>query len=108
MEESVEVKRVPVNQFIEAPVPVREEGDVTIVPVFEEVLVVQKRLMLKEEIHLVRRRVETHQRQTFAVRKEEVHVLRAKPPAAEAAREGTAVAKAGSAMDGGRTKAGGS
>jgi uncharacterized protein (TIGR02271 family) len=100
LEDSVEVKRVAVNKFIEEPVPVREEGDVTIVPVFEEVLVVEKRLMLKEEIHLIRRRVATQQRQTFAVRKEEAHVLHSGTPAAEAAREGTAVAKARTTTDG--------
>lgn len=30
----------------------RREGDVTIVPVLEEVLVVEKRLVLREEIHV--------------------------------------------------------
>jgi uncharacterized protein (TIGR02271 family) len=92
LEESVEVKRVAVNRFVEAVSPPRDEGDVTIVPVFEEVLVVEKRLMLKEEIHLVRRRVATRQRQTFAVRKEEAHVLRAGELPAEADRAGTGVA----------------
>jgi uncharacterized protein (TIGR02271 family) len=80
LEESVEVERVPVNRFIDAPVPVRQEGDVTIVPVFEEVLVVEKRLMLKEEIHLVRRKLATQERQTFDVRKEQVHILRSNDP----------------------------
>jgi uncharacterized protein (TIGR02271 family) len=105
LEDSVEVKRVAVNRFIEEPVPVREEGDVTIVPVFEEVLVVEKRLMLKEEIHLIRRKVATHQRKTFSVRKEEAHVLRAELPAAEAATEGTGVAKGETATDGGKKPA---
>jgi uncharacterized protein (TIGR02271 family) len=50
LEESVEVERVPINRFVDAPVPIRQEGEVTIVPVFEEVLVVEKRLMLKEEV----------------------------------------------------------
>ncbi len=36
----------------------RQEGDLLIVPVVEEVLVVEKRLVLKEELH-IRRRVET-------------------------------------------------
>lgn len=34
---------------------IRTEGDVTIVPVLEEVLVVEKRLVLKEELHIRRR-----------------------------------------------------
>jgi stress response protein YsnF len=37
----------------EAPA-VRTEGDVTIVPVLEEVLFVEKRLVLKEELHIRR------------------------------------------------------
>ena len=32
----------------------REEGDVTIIPVLEEIVVVEKRLVLKEELHVRR------------------------------------------------------
>lgn len=53
--ETVEVIRVPVDRQVDAPPPVRTEGDVTIIPVVEEVLVVEKRLYLKEEIHIRRR-----------------------------------------------------
>ena len=55
--ETVEVTRVPVDRMVETAPEVRTEGDVTIVPVLEEVLVVEKRLLLKEELH-IRRRVE--------------------------------------------------
>jgi len=48
----VSITRHPVNQIVDrAPVP-HTEGDLTIVPVIEEVLVVEKRLLLKEEIHI--------------------------------------------------------
>lgn len=58
----VEVQRVPVGRTVTAPPPIRTEGGVTIVPVLEEVLVVEKRLILKEEVHLVRRvQSETHE-----------------------------------------------
>jgi uncharacterized protein (TIGR02271 family) len=53
--ESVEVHRVPVNRPIDALPPVRTDGDLTIFPVVEEVLVVEKQLYLKEEIHIRRR-----------------------------------------------------
>ena len=56
--ERVEVERVLVDTLVEpgAPVPqVRTEGDVTILPVLEEVLVVEKRLLLKEEVRISRR-----------------------------------------------------
>jgi uncharacterized protein (TIGR02271 family) len=56
--ETVEVTRVPVDRMVESAPEVRTEDDVTIVPVLEEVLVVEKRLVLKEELH-IRRRVAT-------------------------------------------------
>lgn len=42
--ESVEVTRVPVDREITVAPSVRTEGEVTIIPVIEEVLVVEKRL----------------------------------------------------------------
>ena len=54
--EQIEIRRVPIERAVAEVPPVREEGDVTIVPVLEERLVVEKRLFLVEEIHLVRRR----------------------------------------------------
>ena len=53
--ETVEVTRVPVDRMIESSPEIRTEGDVTIVPIIEEVLVVEKRLVLKEELHIRRR-----------------------------------------------------
>jgi uncharacterized protein (TIGR02271 family) len=53
--ESVEVTRVPIDKVVETAPEIRTEGDVTIVPVLEEVLVVEKRLVLKEELHIRRR-----------------------------------------------------
>lgn len=53
--ESVEVTRVPVDREVATPPDIRHEGDVTIVPVLEERLVVEKRLVLVEEIHLRRK-----------------------------------------------------
>jgi stress response protein YsnF len=75
-EERVEVQRVPVNRFVTGTQPVRQDGDVTVVPVYEEVLVVERRLMLKEEIHVTRRRQIRQQRQQVDLRSEEVEVLR--------------------------------
>jgi len=55
--EEIEVRRVPADRMLDAPLEVRQEGDTTIVPVMEEVLVVHKRLRLKEELHITRRRI---------------------------------------------------
>ena len=51
----VEVERVPIDREVDRAPEIRTEGDVTIVPVLEEVLVVEKRLVLKEELHIKRR-----------------------------------------------------
>jgi len=51
---AVEVERVPVGREVDELQQVREEGDVIIVPVHEEVLVVRKQLVLREELHLRR------------------------------------------------------
>jgi uncharacterized protein (TIGR02271 family) len=54
-EEHVDVTRVRIDREVETAPSVRTEGDVTIVPVIEEILVVEKRLVLKEELHIRRR-----------------------------------------------------
>jgi uncharacterized protein (TIGR02271 family) len=52
--EQVTVTRVPIDREVAEAPEIRTEGDVTIVPVFEERLVVEKRLFLIEELHLRR------------------------------------------------------
>ena len=74
--EEVEIKRVPIQRMVEGPIPVRYEDDTVIVSILEEVLVVEKRLRLKEEIHIRKRRVETHQPQQVTLRHEEVRIER--------------------------------
>jgi uncharacterized protein (TIGR02271 family) len=88
--EEVIVERVPVNRVVEGPVEVRHEGETMIVPLLEEVLVVEKRLMLREEVRISRRRSETHRPQTVTVRKEDVKVERIP---ADSPDDGTAVAR---------------
>jgi uncharacterized protein (TIGR02271 family) len=83
LQESVDVERVAINQVIDQPVPVRTEGDTIIVPVLEEVLVVEKRLMLKEELRITRRKTTVSQPQPVTLRSEEVSVERLDPTEAE-------------------------
>ena len=71
--EGVTVERVPV---VEAPLPVREEGEVTIIPVHEEVVVVETRLKLVEEVHIRRHRVTSTARERVTLRREEASVGR--------------------------------
>ncbi len=74
LREEVEVERIAINRAVDGPVAIRHEGDVMIVPILEEVLVVEKRLVLKEELHIRRRRVEVSQPQRMVLRTEEATV----------------------------------
>jgi len=56
LHEEVEIRRVPVNRVVSQVPEMRKKGDTVIVPVVEEELVVTKRLVLKEEIHMIRHR----------------------------------------------------
>lgn len=74
-EEEVAVERREINEYVDvAPPPVRQEGNVTIVSVVKEVLVVEKRLMLVEELHITKNKKETIVPVDELVRKEEVSI----------------------------------
>ena len=49
---NVKVIRVPVNEPVTTVPEIRTEDGVTIVPIVEEILVVEKRLILKEELRI--------------------------------------------------------
>lgn len=74
--EEVSVERVPVNQYVDRMPQVRHEGDVMIIPVVQEQLVMQKRLVLVEELRVRKQVVETHQPQSVTLRREDVEVRR--------------------------------
>lgn len=77
VQENVQVERVPINQFIaEAPPPVRYEGNVMIIPVLREVVIVEKRLVLVEELRVTKQQTQTQETQKIRLRKEEVNVKR--------------------------------
>lgn len=76
LREEVNIERVPVNRVVEGPVQVRREGNTLIVPLLEEVLVVEKRLMLKEELHITKRRFETREPRAVTLRTEEANIER--------------------------------
>ncbi len=81
----VEAERVPVGRTLaeaEAPPQSREEGDTLVMPVFEEVTVVVKRLILREEVRLRFVATETPFAEAVEVRRQRAAVERV-PPAAE-------------------------
>lgn len=74
----VSVTTVPMGIVVDAanPPQVRTENGVTIIPVLEEVLVVEKRLMLREELHIRHELSETPSTQHITLRSEMVMVKR--------------------------------
>ena len=77
--ERVEVENVAIGRPIDIVPPVREEGDVTIIPIVEEVLVIEKRLILKEEVHIRRVRVPDRHREVIILREQDIVIERTKP-----------------------------
>lgn len=65
MRQDVVVERVPVGRMVTEAPALRQEGDTIVVPVMEEVLVTEKRLVLKEELRI--RIVETAHETTQVV-----------------------------------------
>jgi len=74
--EQVVVERVSIGRVVEAVPPVRQEGDVTILSVVEEEVVVQRRLVLKEEVHFRRVRAVERHTETVPLREQQVAVTR--------------------------------
>ena len=78
-QQAVSVERVVVDREIEQVPPVRTEGDVTIIPVVEEVMVVEKRLILKEELRVTRRTTSERIEVPVTLRKQTAEVERLGP-----------------------------
>jgi uncharacterized protein (TIGR02271 family) len=78
--EQVIVERVPMDRWIDHPVSVRQEGDTTIIPVLEEVVVVEKRLKLIEEVRVTKQQIIRHEPQTITLRRQNVAVERLPGP----------------------------
>jgi uncharacterized protein (TIGR02271 family) len=76
-EEEVQIERVAINRPITEAVTPHYEGDTLIIPLVEEVLVVQKQLVLREEVHIKKVRKELHEPQEVRLRTEAVNVVRA-------------------------------
>ncbi len=75
--EQVEIERVPIGRRVDAAPPIREEGDTTIMSVVEEIVVVERRLILKEEVRIRRVRVSERHRESVMVREQDAVITRA-------------------------------
>jgi uncharacterized protein (TIGR02271 family) len=74
LREEVDIDRIPVNEYVDEAPPIRYEDDRTIIPVLEEVLLVEKRLLLKEEVVITKRRTQVTSEQRELRQKTQVVV----------------------------------
>ena len=93
---SVVIEHVPAGRFVDAVPPVREENGVTILPVVEEVLVVERRLRLKEEVHIRRVHTSMPHTETVVLREQHVVVTRSEPRSLSDGAPGATVSTASS------------
>jgi uncharacterized protein (TIGR02271 family) len=74
--EHVEIDRIPIERTIDAIPAIREDGDTIIIPVVEEVLTVERRLVLKAEVRIKKRREMERHQERVTLRKQEAVVTR--------------------------------
>ena len=72
--DDVVVERIALNQPVDAVPAPRQEGETLVIPVVEEVLVTEKRLMLREEIRVTRRQLTEQVPIRDTVRREVVEI----------------------------------
>jgi uncharacterized protein (TIGR02271 family) len=87
-QDDIHIERTIIDKPIEsAPPAVRYEGDTMIVSVVQEELVIQKRLILVEEIRITKNKVLNERTHPVNIRKEEVFIDTAKTDATNRRRE---------------------
>lgn len=78
--ETIAIETVDIGREVAEAPSIRTEGNVTIIPVLEEVTVVTRRLILKQEIRLIKTRIETTSVETVPLRTEHAVVERFPSP----------------------------
>jgi uncharacterized protein (TIGR02271 family) len=74
--ENVQVERIAVNKYVDTYPDIRYQGETMIVPVVKEVMVVVKKLLLVEEVHVTKQISVKEDHQTMPVRHEEIIIER--------------------------------
>ncbi|WP_157975869.1 DUF2382 domain-containing protein [Lewinella sp. IMCC34191] len=72
-------ERMPINRVVDTMPTIRYEGENLVVPVVREEEVVVKRLVLVEEIHLIKEVRRTERTESIELRSEEVEINRRTP-----------------------------
>jgi len=81
--ETVEIRRVPIGKPIKRKPRVRETANEIIIPVVEEVLVVERRLVLKEELHIRKVHSTENHVEQVTLRQQKVTVDRVAPQSSD-------------------------
>lgn len=73
-QENVDIKRFAKNEVLEAQnIPqIRQEGDVTIIPIIEERVEIIKHYVLTEEIHIIKKRSTERHQEIITLRSQEI------------------------------------
>ena len=74
--EHAEVKRIAVGELIDEIPAIREEGDTIVIPIVEEVLVVEKKLLLREEVRVRRVQHLEHRHEEVTLREQDAVITR--------------------------------
>ncbi len=83
LREEVQIERVEINQPVNQADRRAEphyEDDVLVIPLLEEIVVIEKRLMLREEIRIRKQRSAQHQPQQVTLQRTEVSIERIDAP----------------------------
>lgn len=75
-QEQYTLERMALNAYVDQMPTTGQEGEMTNYPVVKEVLVVQKRFLLSEEIRVTRQQTQTQQTQTVRLRRETLTIER--------------------------------
>jgi len=77
--EDVQIERIRVNRPVDAPEQRRQEGDWLVIPIMEEVFVVQKQLMVTEEIRIRKQLVTEEHEVRETIRRERASIEDTRP-----------------------------
>ena len=81
--EEVDIRRVTLVEAVEGMPKIRQEGDVTVIPIVEERAVIVKKLVLVEELYVRRRKIEEVVRIPVTLHSTEVLIERERSPTGE-------------------------
>jgi uncharacterized protein (TIGR02271 family) len=78
--EDVTVERVPVGAIVKEAPPPRQEGDTLVIPLVEEEIFVKRRLVVREEVRITKKRGTRRHQERVTLRVEDAVVRRDKAP----------------------------